>query len=94
MTFESAVPDQPAAAALTVMTEAEFAAMRAEEGARVVEGDGRYRAETFRGSSSRSISWRSFRQPTSPERPGAAGGIAPPSRPAISISRMGRAWST
>jgi Acetyltransferase (GNAT) family len=41
--------DRASGTELTVMTEAGFAAMRVEEGARVVERNGRFWGETFRG---------------------------------------------
>jgi hypothetical protein len=43
------ITDSAPGTELTVMTEAGFAAMRAEEGARVVERDGRFWGETFSG---------------------------------------------
>jgi hypothetical protein len=48
MTLEP-ITDSAPGTDLTVMTEAGFAAMRAEEGARVVEWDGRFWGETFSG---------------------------------------------
>ena len=48
MTFESTADDAPATE-LTMMTEAGFAAMRADEGATIVERGGRFWGETFRG---------------------------------------------
>jgi hypothetical protein len=48
MTVEATTDSAPGAE-LTVMTEAGFAAMRVEEGARVVERNGRFWGETFSG---------------------------------------------